>query len=275
MNKYLFCGVTFHNDMIALIPTLAQHSYYYGSQYGSSYGAGMYSELTLIGLALVLITAFIGYAIQAGLKNAFHRYAQEPAPLTGADAARLMLQQYGLDNVQVISTPGRLTDHYNPQDRTVNLSESVYNEASVAAIAVAAHECGHAVQHARAYAWLGLRSALVPTVNIGSRLGQILLLAGLGLVAAGASTTVAWIGLALYATTTLFALVTLPVEFDASRRALAWLEQSGLATRVMHGQAGTALRWAAMTYVAAALSSLAMLLYYAFILLSRMSNSRD
>ena len=262
--------------MIAYIPILAQGAYYYDNYYGH-YGqsGGMYSGLTLIGLALVVITAIIGYAIQAGLKNAFNRYAQEPAPMTGAEAARRMLHQYGLDNVQVISTPGRLTDHYNPLDRTVNLSESVYNEASVAAIAVAAHECGHAVQHAQAYLWLGLRSALVPTVNIGSRLGQIILMAGLGLLAMGSGTTVAWIGLALYATTTLFALVTLPVEFDASRRALAWLEQSGLATRVMHGQAGTALRWAAMTYVAAALSSLAMLLYYALILLSRMNNNRD
>lgn len=259
--------------MITLIPTLAQGSYYYGSHYGS--GMPMYDGLTLIGLALVILTAVIGYAVQAGLKNAFERYAQESAPLTGAEAARRMLHQYGLDNVQVISVAGRLTDHYNPLDRTVNLSESVYNEASVAAIAVAAHECGHAVQHAQTYPWLALRSSLVPTVNIGSRLGQIVLMVGLGLLAMGSGTTVAWIGLALYATTTLFALVTLPVEFDASRRALVWLEQSGLASRAMHGQAGTALRWAAMTYVAAALSSLAMLLYYAFILLSRMNQNRD
>ncbi len=261
--------------MIALTSILAQSSYYYGSPYGSYNDAGMYSGLTLIGLALIVITAIIGYAVQAGLKNAFTRYAQEPAPLTGAEAARRMLHQYGLDDVQVISTSGRLTDHYNPLDRTVNLSESVYNEASVAAIAVAAHECGHAVQHAQAYPWLSLRSTLVPTVNIGSRLGQIVLMAGLGLLAMGSGTTVAWIGLALYATTTLFALVTLPVEFDASRRALAWLDQSGLASRVMHNQAGTALRWAAMTYVAAALSSLAMLLYYALILISRMNSNRD
>ena len=177
--------------------------------------------------------------------------------------------------MQVISTPGKLTDHYNPLDRTVNLSESVYNEASVAAMAVAAHECGHAVQHAQAYPWLGLRSSLVPMVNIGSRLGQMVLLAGIVLLAAGSSTTIAWIGLALYATTTLFAFVTLPVEFDASRRALAWLQQSGLADRTMHGQAGTALRWAAMTYVAAALSSLAMLLYYALIILSRTNQNRE
>lgn len=266
--------------MIELTQILAQAGYYYGSSNDFYYGSpgmmgGMYSGASFIGLALLLITALIGGAVQAGLKNAFNRYSQEPAPLTGAEAARRMLRQNGLDDVQVISTPGRLTDHYNPLDRTVNLSESVYNEASVAAMAVAAHECGHAVQHARSYPWLGLRSSLVPMVNIGSRLGQIVLMLGLVLLAAGSGTTVAWVGLALYATTTLFALVTLPVEFDASRRALAWLEESGLADRAMHGQAGTALRWAAMTYVAAALSSLAMLLYYALILLSRTNSNRD
>ena len=266
--------------MITYFPQiLAQAAHYYGGgndfYYSPATMGGMYSGLTLVGLALVLITAVIGGAVQMGLKSAFNRYSQEPAPLTGAEAARRMLQQNGLGDVQVISTPGRLTDHYNPLDRTVNLSESVYNCASVAAIAVAAHECGHAIQHARAYPWLGLRSSLVPMVNIGSRLGQIVLMTGLFLLAAGTGTTVAWIGLALYATTTLFAFVTLPVEFDASRRALAWLQSSGLADRAMHGQAGTALRWAAMTYVAAALSSLAMLLYYALILLSRMNSNRD
>lgn len=263
--------------MIDFPAFLAQASYYYnnGNDFYQSGVGSMYSGLTLLGLAILVFTMILGGIVQSGLKSAFSRYAQEPAPLTGAEAARLMLRQNGIENVQVISTPGRLTDHYNPLDRTVNLSESVYNEASVAALAVAAHECGHAVQHARAYPWLGLRSSLVPMVNLGSRLGQIVLMAGLVLVGMGSSTTVAWVGLALYATTTLFAMVTLPVEFDASRRALAWLEQSGLATRAMHGQAGTALRWAAMTYVAAALSSLAMLLYYALILLSRANSNRD
>ena len=264
--------------MIPFTTILAQAGYYYSGTndffYGNPAAMGMYSGATMVGLILVLIAALIGGAVQMGLKNAFTQYSQEPAPLTGAETARRMLAQHGLGNIQVISTPGRLTDHYNPMDRTVNLSESVYNEASVAAMAVAAHECGHAVQHARAYPWLGLRSSLVPMVNIGSRLGQIVLMVGLGLLAMGSGTTIAWIGLALYATTTLFALVTLPVEFDASRRALAWLSSSGLADRGMHGQAGNALRWAAMTYVAAALSSLAMLLYYAFILLGRMNNNR-
>ena len=253
---------------------IAQASYYYGNDYYAGV-PGMYSSVTLIGGAILLLTMLIGGAVQMGLKNAFQRYAQEQAPLTGAEVARRMLRQNGLDDVQVISTPGRLTDHYNPMDRTVNLSESVFNEASVAAMAVAAHECGHAIQHALAYPWLGLRSSLVPMVNLGSRLGQIVLMIGLFLLAAGSSPAVAWIGLALYALTTVIALVTLPVEFDASRRALAWLEQSGLADRAMHGQAGTALRWAAMTYVAAALSSLAMLLYYALIIMSRASSNRE
>ena len=267
--------------MIAFLThTLAQAQYYYGGAndfYYTSPGmmGSMYSGVTLIGLGLIVLTMIIGGAVQAGLKNAFARYSEEAAPLTGAEVARRMLDQYGLHDVQIISTPGRLTDHYNPLDRTVNLSESVYNQASVAAMAVAAHECGHAVQHAQAYPWLGLRSSLVPMVNIGSRLGQVVLFIGLALLAAGSGTTVAWIGLALYAATTVFALVTLPVEFDASRRALAWIEQSGWASRAMHGQAGTALRWAAMTYVAAALSSLAMLLYYALIILSRMNSNRD
>ncbi len=265
--------------MTVFLHTLAQAGYYSTGNdfFHGSHAAlnGMYGDYTFIGVLILLVTMLLGGAVQMGLKSAFTRYSQERAPLTGAEVARRMLHQYGLDNVQVISTPGRLTDHYNPVDRTVNLSESVYNEASVAAMAVAAHECGHAVQHACSYPWLGLRSTLVPMVNIGSRLGQVILFLGIILLAAGNSTAVAWVGLALYASTTLFALVTLPVEFDASRRALAWLRQSGFADHAMHGQAGSALRWAAMTYVAAALSSLAMLLYYALIILSRMNNNRE
>lgn len=262
--------------MITLANSLAQ-AYYYGggNDLFSSSTGGMYGSTTFIGMILIFGAMLIGGIVQMGLKNAFTKYAQEPAPITGADAARLMLRQNGLEDVTVTSVKGQLTDHYNPMNRTVNLSESVYNEASVAAIAVAAHECGHAIQHATAYPWLGLRSTLVPIVNFGSRLGQIVLILGLVLLAAGSSTTIAWIGLALYATTTLFALVTLPVEFDASRRALVWLDRSGMATSTMHGQAGTALRWAAMTYVAAALSSLAMLLYYVLIILSHTSNNRE
>ncbi len=253
-----------------MITTLCQYmNYYAGDATGISYGSS-----SMLGLILIGATALIGFIVQQGMMSSMRRYSSEPAPMTGAEAAERMLRAHGISGVRITSTPGNLTDHYNPADRTVNLSESVYNEATVAAIAVAAHECGHAIQHASAYPWLTLRSQLVPLVNIGSRLGQIVLMIGLFLVAMGTSTTVAWIGLALFATTTLFALVTLPVEFDASRRALAWLESSGLASRAMHGQASSALRWAAMTYVSAALSSIAMLLYYALMLLGR-SNSRD
>lgn len=256
--------------MTTLFSTLAQYGYY---GYEQSAGSGGYSSLSVIGVLILVITGIIGYAVQHALQSSVRRNSAIPAPLTGADTARLMLEQNGITNVRVISTPGQLTDHYNPVDRTVNLSENVYNCATVTAMAVAAHECGHAVQHAKAYPWLGLRSSLVPMVNLGSRLGQIVLMLGLFLVALGSGTTVAWIGLALFGTTTLFALVTLPVEFDASRRALSWLQNSGLADRAMHGQAGNALHWAAMTYVAAALSSIAMLVYYALILLN--SNRRD
>lgn len=256
--------------MIALYSILAQYAYYTtNSGYDSATGGVGYSSLTVIGLLILAITGIIGFAVQRALQSSIRTNSSIPAPLTGADTARLMLEQNGITDVQVISTPGQLTDHYNPLNKTVNLSEEVYNCASVTAMAVAAHECGHAVQHARAYPWLSLRSSIVPMVNLGSRLGQIVLSIGLLLVFMGGGTTVAWIGLILFATTTIFAFITLPVEFDASRRALAWLQSSGLADRAMHGRAGNALHWAAMTYVAAALSSLAMLIYYALMLLNR------
>ncbi len=251
-----------------MIPTLCQYMTSYPGE------SPAYGDMTMLGLMLLIATAIIGFVVQQGMMASMRRYAAEPAPMTGAQAAERMLRDNGISGVRITSTPGTLTDHYNPANRTVNLSDTVYNEATVAAIAVAAHECGHAIQHARAYPWLSLRSELVPLVNLGSRLGQIVLMLGLVLVAMGAGTTVAWIGLALFGTTTLFALVTLPVEFDASRRALAWLESSGLASRAMHGQASSALRWAAMTYVSAALSSIAMLLYYALMLLGR-GNDRN
>lgn len=260
-----------------LFTILAQYAPYYGEQtgymLGPGMGTGMYGGASVIGIGLILLAGLVGGIVQSHMQASMRQYSAEPAPLTGAQVARRMLAAHGLHDVQVTHTPGALTDHYNPVNRTVNLSDTVYAEATVAAMAVAAHECGHAVQHARNYAWLTLRSELVPLVNIGSRLGQIVLILGLILVAMGTGTTVAWIGLALFATTTVFALVTLPVEFDASRRALAWMQSSGLANSAMHGQAGTALRWAAMTYVAAALSSIAMLVYYVLILLNARSRN--
>lgn len=237
-------------------------------------GIGGYDSLTMIGLGIVLLAGLIGGVVQNRMMASMKKFSSAPAPYSGADVARAMLRANGIHDVQVISTPGQLTDHYNPANRTVNLSDTVHSAYTVAAMAVAAHECGHAVQHAKAYPWLSLRSELVPIVNLGSKLGQFVLVAGMLLLAFGGGTTVAWIGLALFATTTVFALVTLPVEFDASRRALEWLESSGVADRAMHGQAQTALRWAAMTYVAAALSSIAMLVYYLFIILQH-TQSRD
>lgn len=233
---------------------------------------GGYDGLTLIGLGLVLLAGLVGGIVQSRMMSAMKQFSATPAPYNGADVARAMLRDNGISGVQITHTKGELTDHYNPANQTVNLSDTVHSTYSVAAMAVAAHECGHAIQHAKAYPWLKLRSELVPLVNLGSKLGQFVLIIGLVLLAAGSGTTVAWIGLALFATTTLFALVTLPVEFDASRRALNWLESSGVADRAMHGQAQTALRWAAMTYVAAALSSIAMLVYYLFIILNHTQN---
>ena len=246
---------------------------YYGH---SGYGmyAGGFNNLTLIGIALLIIVGIIGAVIQSRLQATMRKYSEVYAPMTGAQTAQTMLRQNGINHVRITHTRGQLTDHYNPSDQTVNLSDVVYAQPSIAAMAVAAHECGHALQHAQAYPWLGLRSKLVPLVNIGSRMGQLLLMLGLFMLAAGSDATVAWVGLAMFGTTTLFTLITLPVEFDASRRALQWLENSGTVNKELHSHAATALRWAAMTYVAAALSSLAMLLYYAFIILSRSRNSR-
>lgn len=232
------------------------------------------SDAQMLGLLLIVLCALLSFFVHAKMQSAMRRYSASPAPLTGAQTAERMLAAHGLGDVRITCTPGRLTDHYNPLDRTVNLSEAVYREATVASMAVAAHECGHAVQHACAYPWLGLRSSMVPMVNIGTRLGQIVLFVGLLMLGATHDPTVAWLGLVLFGSATLFAFVTLPVEFDASRRALAWLGQSDYNTPQMHREASSALRWAAMTYVAAALSSLAMLAYYALLILSR-SSRRD
>jgi len=200
--------------------------------------------------------------VSAQLKRKFTKYSQEPMPISGSEIAERMLHENGINDVQVVAAQGMLTDHYDPTSRTVNLSEPVFASYTVAAAAVAAHECGHAVQHAQHYSMLGLRSSLVPAVNLGSKLAPIVLMIGIGLAFAGHNLTVLLIGIGLFAATTLFAFVTLPVEFDASRRALAWLDRSGAATGLAHDQAKDALFWAAMTYVVAALASLSQLLYY-------------
>ena len=211
--------------------------------------------------------AVISYLVQANLKNKFDRYSREPIAggMTGREVAEKMLHDNGIYDVTVTSTNGMLTDHYTPANKTVNLSESVYNSCSVAAAAVAAHECGHAVQHATAYSFLQMRSKLVPAVNFSSQIMSWVLLAGIILIQS--MPQILLIGIALYAITTLFSFVTLPVEIDASRRALQWLNHSGITFGTTHAHAQDALRSAAYTYVVAALGSLATLIYYIMIFL--------
>ena len=204
----------------------------------------------------------LSYIISATLQSKFDKYSRVPSPhgLTGADVARLMLQQNGISDVTVQSVKGKLTDHFNPQDMTINLSESVYGCASIAACAVAAHETGHAIQHARGYAPLRLRSALVPVVTFANNTVQWVLL--LGVVMINVFPTLLWIGIALFAMTTLFSFVTLPVEINASQRAVQWLEGAGVVDATSRPMAADALKWAAYTYVIAAIGSLATLFYY-------------
>jgi Zn-dependent membrane protease YugP len=216
-----------------------------------------------IGYVLIFAVSMILSMIVSGvMKRRFTEYSQIPLRVTGAQVAEMMLRQNGINDVRVISTPGHLTDHYDPTTKTVNLSESVYAMNSVAAAAVAAHECGHAVQHQQAYHWLTMRSKMVPAVQLSSKLLNFVMIAGLLGLGLMGSPTMLWIWVGLFAVTTLFSVVTLPVEFDASKRALVWLESSGLAASMEHEKAKNALFWAAMTYVVAALGSIATLAYY-------------
>lgn len=207
--------------------------------------------------------AILSWIVSASLESKFNRYSELPITMTGRQVAEKMLRDHGLTDVQVTCTPGRLTDHYNPTDKTVNLSESVYNSASVAAAAVAAHECGHAVQHATAYAPLQMRSALVPAVNFAGKWVTWVLLAGMLLINVFPGLMI--IGICLFALTTLFSFITLPVEINASQRAVNWLQEAGITDRETTPLAVSALRSAAYTYVVAALSSLATLVYYIMI----------
>jgi len=211
------------------------------------------------------------------LQSKFAHYSQVQLRngMSGKEIAEKMLHDNGIYDVKVTHVPGQLTDHYNPLDKTVNLSEAVYNQRNAAAAAVAAHECGHAVQHAQAYAWLNLRSKLVPAVNISSNLSNILIIVGFLLGAAAKMGFGYWIavaGVALFAISTAFAFITLPVEYDASNRALAWLKSKNMVTREEYDGAEDSLKWAARTYVVAAVGSLAQLLYWVFRL---MGSSRD
>lgn len=206
------------------------------------------------------------------LKSKFAKYSKLHLQngMTGAQIAQKMLDDHGIRDVQVISVQGQLTDHYNPTNKTVNLSEVVYSQRNAAAAAVAAHEVGHAIQHATAYSWIGMRSKLVPMVSIASKYSQYVIMAGVALsVASNFGNTVLLIGIIMFAVGTLFAFVTLPVEYDASNRALAWLEDKQMLTSQEHAGAKDALKWAARTYLVAAIGSLATLLYFVSIFLRR------
>jgi Zn-dependent membrane protease YugP len=230
----------------------------------------------LMGYYLIAGVMFIvGMIVSNRLKSKFKEYGQVPMRngLSGREIAEKMLQDNGIYDVQVVSTPGFLSDHYNPANKTVNLSPEVYGGRSISSTAVAAHECGHAVQHAQAYSMLSLRSKIVPLVNISSRLSQWIILIGLGFMLGRANPTILLIGIILFAITTLFTIITLPVEYDASNRALKWLESSHITTGEEQDKAQDALKWAARTYVVAAISSVATLLYY--ILLFMNGRSRD
>ncbi len=221
---------------------------------------------------LMIILFLVGLFVQWRLKSKFAEYSQIAlgSGLSGAEVAQRMLQENGVTDVRVLSVEGQLTDHYNPQDKTVNLSPDVYAGRSVMAAAVAAHECGHAVQHKLAYGPLQFRSAIVPFVSLSSQYMQWILLAGILMI--NTSLIPLTVGVGLFAVTTLFTFITLPVEFDASRRALAWIESRGVVSPPEYGIAKDGLKWAAMTYVVAALSSLATLLYYVNILSGRSRN---
>ena len=217
-------------------------------------------------LGIIFVVSMI---VQNRLRSKFAHYSQVHLQngMSGKEVAEKMLRDNGINDVQVISVPGQLTDHYNPVDKTVNLSEAVYMQRNAAAAAVAAHECGHAVQHAVGYSMLQFRSKMVPMVNISSRLLQFVLLAGIVVMASSGNKTLLAIGVALFAVTTLFAFITLPVEYDASNRALKWLKTTGTVTSEEYAGAEDSLKWAARTYVVAALGSLAQLLYFASMLM--------
>lgn len=216
---------------------------------------------------LFITIALASWLVSALMQQRFKKYSQVYLPLTGKQVAEKMLRDNGIYDVQVVSTPGHLTDHYDPRTKTVNLSDSVYNSNSVAAAAVAAHECGHAVQHAHEYAPLQMRSALVPVVNFASKWVTWVLLGGIVLI--NTFPNLLLIGIILYAATTLFAFITLPVEINASTRAVQWLEQAGITDHQTTPMASTALRSAAYTYVVAALASLGTLIYYIMIFTGR------
>ena len=227
-------------------------------------------------MIIIGVIALFSWLVSSRLKSKFAHYSKLTLRngMSGAEIAEKMLADHGISDVKVISTPGRLTDHYNPTDKTVNLSEAVYNQRNAAAAAVAAHEVGHAVQHAQAYEWLTMRSKMVPMVNVSSSMSQWLIMGGIILGFAsksGIGFYVAVAGLALMAVATAFSFITLPVEYDASNRALAWLKNKKMLGQEEYAGAEDSLKWAARTYLVAALGALASLLYWAY----RILGSRD
>lgn len=218
---------------------------------------------------IMILIMLASWLVGKQLKNKFEKYSKTPlqSNLSGREVAEMMLRDHGIADVKVISVPGQLTDHYNPANKTVNLSEPVYHARNAAAAAVAAHEVGHAVQHATAYSWLQMRSKLVPVVSVASQWMQWILLGGILLV--NTFPQLLLFGIVLFAMTTVFSIVTLPVEYDASNRALAWMTQRGVVTSSEHSMSADALKWAARTYVVAALASIGTLLYYVMIYLNR------
>lgn len=211
----------------------------------------------------------VSWLVSQQLKTRFEKYSRTPLSnnMSGREVAERMLHDHGITNVKVVSVPGSLTDHYNPATRTVNLSEPVCHARNAAAAAVAAHECGHAVQHAKGYQWLTMRSKLVPVVSVASRWMQWVLLGGILLINQFPALLLG--GIVLFAMTTLFSLITLPVEYDASNRALAWIKSNGIVTASEYDMSADALKWAARTYLVAAIGSIATLLYYVMIFMGR------
>ena len=230
---------------------------------------GIYGYYIIAGLIFV-----VSMYVSNKLKSKFKKYSKVHLQngLSGREIAEKMLHDNGINDVKVISTPGMLTDHYNPSKKTVNLSEGVYTQRNAAAAAVAAHECGHAVQHAKAYSWLQMRSKLVPVVSVASKFSQWAIFGGLILmtmVGVGVGQTVLLIGIIMYGMGTLFSFITLPVEYDASKRALVWLENENMLSAAEHDAAEDSLKWAARTYVVAAIGSLATLLYFVSLYMGR------
>ncbi len=251
-------------NILSILPT---DLFAYVTQQGhQSGGIGIGYYVIIGGMMLA------SWMVSSTLQRRFREYSEIPMPLTGRQIAERMLHENGIYDVKVTSTPGHLTDHYDPTTKTVNLSESVYHMANVAAAAVAAHECGHAVQHQKAYVWLQLRSQMVPAVTFANQIQSVLMLLFLfGMFFTG-SIWMLWAMVGTLAVVAGFSLVTLPVEFDASRRALAWIQQSGVSSHLQYDRAKNALFWAAMTYVVGALAALAQLGYWIMLLLGARNN---